>query len=164
MHEGILYSIASGCWISPVARSIFLENEIDGVMLDPPFSVIKGYVTAILMAVMKNVGIPVAFAFGWKESIGLDNDIYENILESDHGSALNAIASRHRRHLFCLRHFIKSLKQSRFCEPVATLVRSRTRKEVDFLSQIYQPEFQAAINGCREVKLDLMRCLNKVGL
>jgi hypothetical protein len=46
-------------------------------MIDTTFAVIKGSITALPMDVMKNVGIPVGFAFGWKESIEQYSYTYE---------------------------------------------------------------------------------------
>jgi hypothetical protein len=70
-HNATNYSVLSGYWVAPQARSILHNNEIDGLIMDTPFRVMRHYYTAILVAVSHNVGIPVAISFGPRESIEL---------------------------------------------------------------------------------------------
>jgi hypothetical protein len=130
-YEGSRWSIDSGIWVHPLAPSILTENEIDGIVLDTTFKVIRLYYTAILVAVYHNVGIPIAFTFGGGETEDLYNtfsvtfqelfgiDLKKYILESDQGSALKKIGKNYRRHLFCLRHVLKNLEKT--CGRWATL-------------------------------------------
>jgi hypothetical protein len=101
--------------------------------MDTTFRVIRQYYTAILIAVSCNVGIPLAISFGLRESIELYDTVYQifdrgfetklkdYILEFDQGSAMKAVGVRHPRHLFCLRHMLKSL-HTKGCGRFASLV------------------------------------------
>jgi hypothetical protein len=139
-------------------------------LLDTTFSVVRRSVITILTAVTRNVGVPVASAFGWRESVELHSYISEMVadrqyvLESDQGAALKSLGSGHRQHLFSLRHLIKRLWQSRFCGPVANLIRSRARKEFDVLTSLSQTEFQSGVDTRPETRPDLTRCRKKVGI
>jgi hypothetical protein len=139
VRDGQEYSILRGSFVSPWARSILEENEVDGLMLDTTWHVIRQYVTAILMAVFRNVGIPLAFTFGATENLELYERLYEvfvelfnidlgrYITESDHGAALRALCNRHDQpQLICHRHFLLSLKLKEFSLPVGNLVKCRT--------------------------------------
>jgi hypothetical protein len=63
ISEGIEYSILSGWYRNSWAPSVLIENEIDGLIMDTTWNVMGQYVTAMLMAVFFNVGIPLALAF-----------------------------------------------------------------------------------------------------
>jgi hypothetical protein len=102
-------------------------NQIQGLMLDMTFSVMRNYMTAILVAVSHNTAIPLAFAFGPVESFELYEflsrtfktrdqiSLSEFTVESDQGSSLQKFYSIHHiRHRFCLRHFLASLKDRLF--------------------------------------------------
>jgi hypothetical protein len=70
IHEGEKRWIVSGFWIHPKAVSILRDgNEIDGVIMDTTFTVMRQYHAAILMAVSHNVGIPLALSFGPKKML-----------------------------------------------------------------------------------------------
>jgi hypothetical protein len=172
------YSILSGYWVSPLAESILRENEIDGLIMDTTFRVMRQYYTAILVAVRHNVGIPLAISFGPRESVELYNTFYEvfdhefhinlagYILESDQGSALKAVGKHHPRHLFCLRHVLKSLHSKdcgRFASLVGNLISARSERELDLLYEIYTPDFAAVYREAGAEKLQLEKCLKKVG-
>jgi hypothetical protein len=120
-----------------------------------------------------------AISFGPRESIGLYDTFYQvfdrefgiklkdYILESDQGSALKAVGPRHPRHLFCLRHVLKSLHTKdccRFASLVGNLISARSEKELRVLRRIYTRDFATgcAEGGNEETKL--RRCLKKVGL
>jgi hypothetical protein len=76
-HEGRTCSIVSGFWVHPKAVSVLRDgNEIDGMIMDTTFTVMRQYRTAILMAVSRQVGIPLVLSFGPKEDISLDNSFY----------------------------------------------------------------------------------------
>jgi hypothetical protein len=155
-ENGEFFSKIGGCYISPFALSIFQKNTsiLDGIMLDTTWRVMRLYVTSILMVILANVGIPVAFAFGpvedsnlyetffttFMEVYNIDLSIY--VLESDQGSALKSIASKYgNQHLACLRHFLVSLKQSKFSYQVGNLVKCRVLKDFITLKEIYEKEF-----------------------
>jgi hypothetical protein len=122
-HEGEKRWIVSGFWVQPKAVSILTEvNKIDGIIMDPTFTVMPQYRAAILMAVSHHVGIPFALSFGPKDDIALYNsfytafdsmgvDIKTDILESDQGPALRRINQRYPRHLFGLCHVLKTLSE-----------------------------------------------------
>jgi hypothetical protein len=61
--------VLSGVWLTALAAAAFVNNEIDGLILDTTFKVIRQYHTAILLAIIRNVGLPLGFAFGPQESI-----------------------------------------------------------------------------------------------
>jgi hypothetical protein len=65
------YSILQGWCKSPWAESIFQLNTIDGLMLDTTWHVLRQYVTSPLMAVYRNVAVPLGFAFGVAETVDL---------------------------------------------------------------------------------------------
>jgi hypothetical protein len=177
LEDGTKASIVSGFWMHPQAPSIMTENIIDGLIMDTTFKVIRRYHTAILMGVSHNVGIPLAVSFGPNESIELYDTFYTAfdslnidlriyILESDQGSALKAVGTRHTRHLFCLRHVLKSLenKCGRFASLVGNLIRARSRKELDVLIELYTPDWAEVCQNAAEEEKQLRRCLAKVGL
>jgi hypothetical protein len=115
----------SGVWLSALAAAALVNNEIDGFILDTTFEMIRQYHTAILLAIIQNVGLPLGFAFGPQESIDLYNHFYTTLrdelgidltryaLFSGQGAALKAIGRRHPLHLFCLRHLLQALNKSR---------------------------------------------------
>jgi hypothetical protein len=175
LREGEEYSILRGSYVSPWARSVLEDNEIDGLMLDTTWHVIRQYVTAILMAVFRNVGIPLAFAFGAAETLELYEPLYglfvelfgidlgQYIMESDQGAALRALCHRHdQRQLICLRHFLLSLKLKEFSLPVGNLVKCRTGDEFADLRTMYENEFRD-VRDARRRQL-LARTLRKAGL
>jgi hypothetical protein len=178
MDDGTWVSIISGIWIHPQAPSIMTRNSVDGLVMDTTFEVIRLYHTAILIAVSHNVGIPLAYAFGPKESIELYDSFYTAfddlginlrtyILESDQGSALKSVGTRHPRHLFCLRHVLKSLQTNgcgRFGCLVGNLIRARAQKELNLLVELYTPDFNQVCQQGGVEKEQLLRALKKVGL
>jgi hypothetical protein len=147
IHEGNQHAILSGYWVHGKAPSILTtDNQIDGLIMDTTFKVLRLYYTAILVAVSHNVGIPLAFSFGSHENIALYDSFYtafsslgidlrQYILESDQGSALKSVGQRHPRHLFCVHHVLKSLDKTcgRFAPLVGNLLRARSQKELDLL-------------------------------
>jgi hypothetical protein len=105
-HGGEKRWIVSGFWIHPKAVSILRGSEIDGIIMDTTFTVMRRYRAAILMAVSHNVGIPLALSCGPKEDFALYNsfytafdslgiDIAKDILGSDQGPALKQVGQRH---------------------------------------------------------------------
>jgi hypothetical protein len=172
--QGESYSILHGWYIAPWARDILTKNSIDGLLLDTTWRVMRDYVTVILMAVLYNVGIPIALAFGPGETTELYEQIYEAFqnrfgidlgtfpLESDQGSALATLCRKHQQiHLLCLRHFLVSLKQRRFSLQVGNLVKCRSEMEFQTLKDVYQSEFSEIIGDARK---ELNQTLAKAGL
>jgi hypothetical protein len=149
---------------------MLLDNEIDGLIMDTTFRVMRQYYTAILGAASHNVGIPLAISFGPRESVEPYYTFYQvfnrefeiilkdHILESDQGLALKAVGARHPRRLFCLRHVLKSLHTKdcdRFASLVGNLISARSEKELRVLRGIYIPYFVTvcAERGNEETKL-----------
>jgi hypothetical protein len=177
-HDEIDYVILSGFWIAPQARSIFQRHQIDGLILVTTFKVMNKYHTAILMVVSHNVGLPVAISFGPRESFELSNrfdtifrdafqiDLTQYVLESDQGSALKKVGLQHARHLFCLRHVLKSLhhKGGRFAGPVGNLISARLMKELEVFVNTYTLPFIQVYRSDGPEKAQMIRCLKKVGL
>jgi hypothetical protein len=154
LEGGGEFSVASGCWNPPWAVSIRQQNEIDGLIMDPTFRVIRLYHTAVLMAVSHNVGIPLGVSFGPKESFEIYDrfyaffdehgvDLRRYVLLSDQGAALKSIGKRHPRHLFCLHHVLRSFGKScgRFAPLIGNLIRARSQKELDVFIEVYTPDF-----------------------
>jgi hypothetical protein len=56
--------VLSGVWLSALAAAALVNNEIDGLILDTTFKVIRQYHAAILLAIIHNVGLPLGFPFG----------------------------------------------------------------------------------------------------
>lgn len=177
-HEGNERSIMSGFWVQTQAPSILTDNEIDGLIMDTTFKVLRLYHTAILVAVSHNVGIPIALSFGPAENIALYDSFYTAfdalginlrgwILESDQGWALKAVGRRHPRHLFCLHHVLRALdkKCGRFASLVGNLLRTPSKRELDVLIGNYTPDFANVTGGGNPHESEqLNRCLKKVGL
>jgi hypothetical protein len=126
------FSILRGWHMSPWAQSILERNSVDGLMLDTTWRIIRKSVTRVIMAVYRNMGAPLGFAFGAAETVelyeqhfaalnhlfGIDLSHYN--LESDQGSALCLLCTNKGQvQLFCLRHFLLSLEQKEFsCQTV----------------------------------------------
>jgi hypothetical protein len=172
-HNDTDHVILSGFWVAPQARSIFQKHQIDGLILDTTFKVMNKYHTAILMVVSHNVGLPVAISFGPRESFELYNrfytvfreefqiDLTQYVLESDQGSALKKVGLQHPRHLFCLRHVLKSLhhKGGRFAVPVGNLISARSRKELEVFVNTYTLPFIQVYRSGGPEKAQMIRCL-----
>jgi hypothetical protein len=175
-HDGHEYSIVSGCWLSPFAISILDTPEIAGLILDTTFTVMQAFVTAVLMAVLCNVGIPLGFAFDTSETVALYRSFYalfesefnvkltDYILESDQGPALKSVGAEHPKHLFCLRHVLVSLKGDCVTFQVGNLLKCRSQKELDTLWELYEAEFRNMIRENGDAAAQLVRCLRQVGL
>jgi hypothetical protein len=103
----------------------------------------------MVIAVPHNVGLPWALSFGPEETIELFRRFYAvfvrdfeidpgvYILESDQGAALHHVGKRHPRHLFCLRHVLRSLHRdgSRFASLIGDFISARTEKELYVLME-----------------------------
>jgi hypothetical protein len=62
--------------LSALAAVALVNNEIDGLILETTFKVIKQYHTAIFLAIVHHVGLPLGFSFGPQESI----DSYDHFI------------------------------------------------------------------------------------
>jgi E3 ubiquitin-protein ligase DOA10 len=91
-------------------------------MLDTTWRIIRKSVTTVIMAVYRNMGAPLGFAFGAAETVELYEQHFAALnhlfginlnhynLESDQGSALRLLCTNKGQvQLFCLRHFLLSL-------------------------------------------------------
>jgi hypothetical protein len=115
-----------------------IHLSIDGLMLDTTWHVLGQYVTSLLMAVYRNVAVPLGFAFGVAETVDLYNQHYgafaqlfgielqKYIMESDQYSTVSALCKlKEQRLLFCPRRFLLSLKSKEFSLAVGNLVKCR---------------------------------------
>jgi hypothetical protein len=50
-----VFSVSFGFWMSPLAVPILRENEVDGIIMDTTFKVMRQYRTALLIAVIHTV-------------------------------------------------------------------------------------------------------------
>jgi hypothetical protein len=148
-HNDFEYSVLSGVWLSALAAATLVNNDIDGLILDAMFKVIRQCHTAILLVSIHNVGLPLSFSFGPHESIDLYDHFYMTVrdelgidltryaLLSDQGAALKAIGRRHPLHLFCLRHLLQALNKYRHGQAIGKIVKAHGRKEFEVLCQLY---------------------------
>jgi hypothetical protein len=102
-HNDFEYSVLSGVWLNALPAAALVNNEIDGLILDTTFKVIRQYHTAILLAITHNVGLPLGFSFRLQESVDLYGHFYttfrderginltRDIILSDQGVALKVI-------------------------------------------------------------------------
>jgi hypothetical protein len=180
VSDGLEYSIMGGIYVHPAAASIIKnkeQNRISGLMMDTTWTVIRLYVTSILVAISRNTAIPLAFTFGPSETSELYRHFYQTfqkrygisigqfIVESDQGSALKAICRENGNpHRVCLRHFLARLKNPYFSVYVAELVRARTEGEFNMIRKSYFPFLQSAIKGKPDSKYAAEREFRKAGL
>jgi hypothetical protein len=173
VHEGSSFSIVHGCWIHPNAPGILRQHEINKIcclMMDTTWSIMRQYVTAILIGISHNTAIPLAFSFGPVE----DAEIYDTfltafrelfeinlahfILESDQGSGLAKLARAHgMTQRFCLRHFLATLQDHIFSVFVHFLVKARTDSEFSLLCREYPADIQKAIDKLPDTGLQRAR-------
>lgn len=176
------YSILSGVYISPFAKSMCIKNAeiFDGLLMDATWKTIDGYVTSILMASICNVGVPLGFAFGPAESKDLyehfyksfndiiDVDLSNYVTESDGGSALSAItADKEQKQLTCHHHYLRSLKTNEFSHQVGALTSCQCSIDLENLLKEYSKEFARFTND--DTKFQVMQktlatcgmCFNK---
>lgn len=139
------YYIHSGVFISTYAESLLKNNKIiKGFIVDTTWKVMPMYGTSILMGSAKNTGFPLSIAFGdgenkslyllyilaFKNKLGINIEDY--VIESDQGSAINAICEDFKiTHLCCLRHLLVSLKCNQFSYSVGVLLNCRSQKDYD---------------------------------
>jgi hypothetical protein len=103
IHNDMEFSVLSGVWVSAVGAAVIYNHEIDDLVMDTTFKVIRRYHTASLPALIHNVGFPLAFSLGLRECIELydrfstafrdelNTDLSQYILLSDQGAALKVI-------------------------------------------------------------------------
>ena len=128
-HEGEPWRILGGIYISKFAKTIIEKNKnkISGFILDSTFRALPSFVTAIIMASIYNVGVPLAFSFSLTESEEIYQRIYDNfntklsinlskfIFESDQGRSLNSFFEENSIYnLVCNRNLLVSLKKKYF--------------------------------------------------
>jgi hypothetical protein len=75
-HNDFECSVLSGVWLSALAAAALVNNEIDGLILDTKFKVILQCHTAILLAIIHNMRLPLGLSFGSQESIDLYDHFY----------------------------------------------------------------------------------------
>ena len=133
------------------------------------------YVTSILMGSAKNTGFPLSIAFGdgenkslyllyilaFKNKLGINIEDY--VIESDQGSAINAVCEDFKiTHLCCLRHLLVSLKCNQFSYSVGVLLNCRSQKDYDEAKKTFTKEYKT-INDSKKLK-SLNKVLEKIGL
>jgi hypothetical protein len=180
VSDGLKYSNMGGIYVHPAAASIIHhkeENHIAGLIMDTTWTVMRLYVTAILVAISRNTAIPLAFSFGASETTELYRNFYQLfqkrygisigkwIVESDQGPALKAICKENGNpHRICLRHFLARLKHPYFSVCVAEFVRARTEGEFNMIRESYFKFLQAAIQGNPDMRHAAERESRKAGL
>jgi hypothetical protein len=159
-----------------LAAAALVNNEIDGLILDTTFKVIRQYHTAILLAIIHNVGLPLGFSFGPQESIDLYDHFYTTfrdelginltryILLSDQGAALKAIGRRHSLHLFCLRHLLQALNKYKHGQAIGNIVKAPGRKEFEVLCRLYARHFRIIFTRGGVEWKDSQLCMKTVGM
>ena len=176
-YEGHECYILSGIYISPFTKSILTENAdvVVGFLLDTTWRVMPFYVTAILMASVQNVGIPLAFAFGNSENKSLysellktvseevEYDFTRKVIESDQGTALkSAIAEYSMIHIACLRHLLVSLKFNQFTFLLNKFIKAASEKDSEYAKTLMINEYRQ-ITDTEKLKI-MQKTLKKVGL
>jgi hypothetical protein len=168
--------VLSGVWLSASAAATLVNNEIDGLILDTVFKVIKQYHTAILLAIIHNVGLPLGFSFGPQESIDLydhfyttfrdelEIDLTSSVLLLDQGTALKAIGRRHPLHLFCLRHLLQASNTHKQGQATGNIVKTSWRKEFEVLWRLYARHFRIIFTRGGASWNDLQLCMKTVGI
>ena len=175
-HEDAEHYIVNGIFISNYAKSILLnDNKVTGLLLDTTWHVMSNYVTSILMASIGNSGIPLSFAFGpgetkslyylhfntFRDILGIDLTTYT--IESDQGSAIEAVCTENNiNHIYCLRHFLASLKYNEFSYSVGLLLKFVSDKDFNQAKLTLTNEFKYITDLNKLKKLN--KVLNKVRL
>ena len=174
------YSICSGVFVMPMARSLFEQNqelEIDGFIMDTTWSIMENYVTAILMASFLNTSLPLAFCFGNSENKilyrnllitvqeQLNIDFAGKIMESDQGKSLLTVCEEfHMIHLACFKHLLNSLKNFDFSYEVIQLVRCESEFEFINCKNFFAQKFIEICHTNEEQYEKINLALEKVGL
>lgn len=176
MHDNSEHYIINGIFISNYAKSILQnENIINGLFVDTTWKVLSSYVTSILMASVGNSGIPLAFAFGLGETKSLYNlhfntfknilgiDLTKYIIESDQGKAIESVCQENNIvHIYCLRHYLKSLKFNEFSYSVGILLKCVSETDYNQAKSNFIEEWKQIKDEKKIAKLN--KVLNKVGL
>jgi hypothetical protein len=175
-HNDFEHFVLSGVWLSALAAAALVNNEIEGLILDTTFKVIRQYHTAILLAIIQNVGLPLDFSFGLQESIDLYDHFYTTfrnehginltryVLLSDQGAALKAIGRRQPLHLFCLCHLLQGLNKYKHRQPIGNIVKARGRKEFEVLYRLYARHFCIILTRGGAEWNYLQLCMKTVGM
>lgn len=176
IHEDVEHYKKNGIFISTYAKSVLLnDNKVTGLLLDTTWHVMSNYVTSILMASVGNNGIPISFAFDpgetkslyylhldtFKDILGIDLTTYT--IESDKGSAIEAVYNENNiNHIYCLRHFLASLKYNEFSYSVDLLLKCVSEADFNKAKLTLTDEFKNITDQKKLTKLN--KELNKIGL
>lgn len=187
-HKGEKWRIVGGIYISNLASDILNENpdKISGFLLDSTFRAIPKFVTAIIMASIYNVGVPLAFSFSVSESEQIYQRIYnffqsklninlsQYVIESDQGKALNSFFSINNiENIVCNRHLLLSLKKTIFSYQIGNIVSCRSQIDLDASLCTYSDEFneffieyktKSTASEYETMKNLLKKLLEKVGM
>ena len=171
-----LYTILDGIYISPFVLSLFKKREdlIHGLLMDTTWKIINKFVTSILMISIRNVGFPIAYAFGPAEDKVLyekfikqfkdlfDIDLKGYIVQSDQGSALKSVCDAFKNHIACLRHFLVSLKAKPFSFQIGQIIKCKCIKDLNAILMQYSEDFAKIEDPSLKKQLD--QTLEKIGM
>lgn len=178
-YEDKMYYIISGVYISPFAESIIKKNPglIQGFLLDTTWKVLPYYVTSILMASGKNVGIPLAFAFGRGETkISYETliDVVQTqcnfsfsglILESDQGKALQMLCKKYEiKQILCLRHFLASINDHYIRTLIGELVKAISISDHCTAAELIITQIEQNMNKFPAKVVTITQSLEKIGV
>jgi hypothetical protein len=156
------FSIIRGWYVSLCAQSSLESNSVDGLMLDMEghpqvrdddhhggLSKCAGFLEICIRA-SETVELCEQHFGAFNHLFGIN--LGHSIIESDQGPALCSLcASKEQVQLFCLHHFLLSLKQKDFSCQAGNLVKCRTEDEFESLRRMYEVEFQMVTepNRCK---------------
>jgi hypothetical protein len=165
IHDHHEYSRLFGVSLSAPGVATLAINEIDGLVLDTTFNVIRQYHPAILLAIIHNLGLPLTFFCAPQESIesydhiGPLSAMKRGLTSSD--TSCSPVRELPSRRLCEDTNFIDFASAISFkhcliyiCgQAIGNLVNARGRKEFDVLYQLYPRHFSAllAIGGANLV-------------
>lgn len=174
-YKDEIFYIIGGIFVSPFAKSILENNQVNSILLDTTFKVLPYYHTSILLASIKNTGVPLSFSFGSSEDKSLymrHFDTFKKILNidltsykflSDQGTALIAVFNDlHIKHMACLRHLLVSLKISKYSYAIKNIISCSSKQELHNSLMFYSDLFCYDIDpSCIKKRNKLLK---KVGL
>lgn len=170
------YFVLGGTYLSPFASDLIKNEYVRGMQLDTTFSILHNYVTSIPTLIAFNVGIPIGFSFSLTEDEDIYIDFfsifqnvygfpitqYIDVIQSDQGQALkSAVKKLGIKHIFCLRHFLVSLKKSQFSYQVGNLVQATCDRDYKALKQLYENSWK---DLSKQKLKKLKNILKKAGL
>ena len=155
-HDKKEFHVLNGIYISNHAKSLLVNNDVVSVLLvDTTWKLMPNYVTSILMASVHNIGIPISFTFGIGETKSLYNlhintfkekfdiDLCRYVIESDQRTAIEGVCKeRNIEHIYCLRHFLVSLKYNEFSYAVGILLKCVSKTDFESEKKHFHEQFK----------------------